>query len=59
MYLDSNRQQALKSYIKEMQDNIEMNILAQRDCHDQLSSFFDSAMNNMLKVDSLDIPILT
>ena len=40
-YLDGSRKEQLRDYIKQIESNIEDNIMSQGDCSDQLKSFFD------------------
>jgi len=49
LYLYGSRKQALNDYIKEMESNLEMNILSQKSCKDQLASFFDVSLTKLLK----------
>jgi len=51
--LDGNRKEALKDFVKEVEDTIEHHILKQGDCVDQLSGFFDTKMKALLQVSIL------
>jgi len=50
LVLDGNRKEALKDFVKEVEETIEHHILKQGDCSDQLSGFFDTRMKTLLQV---------
>ena len=48
--LDGNRKEALKEFVKEIEDTIEHNIIKNGECSDLLADFFDAKMNSLLVV---------
>lgn len=50
LYLYGSRKQALRENLDQVETNVEMNIMAQRDCQDQLKTMFDMGLNTLLTV---------
>jgi len=55
LYMYGNRKQALKDFIKEIEDTIEHNVLKQEECINQLDTFYDTKLNTLLLTRTSDL----
>jgi len=55
LYMYGNRKQALKDFIKEIEDTIEHNVLKQEECMNQLDAMYDTKLNTLLLTRTSDL----